>query len=107
MLFEGTASELLQMLRPDPHDKTPGFPKNAAALGKRLNIVAPTLEEVGIEIRRDPTRESRKLEVLDHGIVQSPVVPVADVTRNGAGASVETPATAATEDCKAFEGRGP
>jgi len=60
--WTGTAAELLKLLNETaPAPKPDGWPKQANALTRKINVLHATLNECGISVRRDRTGTNRKM----------------------------------------------
>lgn len=57
--WTGTAAELLELIT--PASKPDGWPKQANALTRKINVLHATLNECGISVRRDRAGTSRKM----------------------------------------------
>jgi hypothetical protein len=60
--WSGTATELLRFLNDSRGDRTAeaGWPRRAADLGRRLNVVGPALRELGIDVRQERQGKARQ-----------------------------------------------
>ena len=86
--WRGTATELFDALShaADDHDiRRPGWPKNAAALGTALRLLAPSLRDAGLELEflRSGDRRAISIRTLSHQTenpADEAVIPVTAVT---------------------------
>jgi len=63
-LWEGSATELMDLLRPWRDDSWPRTPKG---LSQRLSHAAPSIQEAGLEIEFTRGRDSRRIRVTHRG----------------------------------------
>jgi len=90
--WEGTAADLLDFLEKEISDKlsrSKAWPKVPNALSNRLNRLAPTLRQIGVEVERYREGNTRRRVVRIYKINEKtvPTVPTVPTVREGANPS--------------------